>query len=321
MSIGELLTEELKQVDAAINACILDKEEYIHAISDYLIFAGGKRLRPTLAILAAKLFDYKGDKHIQIAAAVECIHSATLLHDDVVDESELRRGNLASHLKWGNKCSILVGDFLFSQAFGMMVKTESLAVLEILAKAAGVIAEGEVMQLSALKKLDTSKNKYIKIISAKTAELFAAATKAGAHIAGQSEQTCQTMYDFGLNTGIAFQIIDDLLDYTGEEAKIGKKIGDDFFEGKVTLPVLLAYELADESEKNYMQQIFKQETRNAEDFNKLIIVMNKYQALASTSKLAANYIEKAKNCLKLITPNKIRDTLESIINEQEIRVK
>lgn len=318
--VYEFIQKDLALVDDTIKNSIKNKEEYINAISDYLIFAGGKRIRPLFAILAAKLFNYGGDKHIFIAAAVECIHSATLLHDDVVDESKLRRGNQASHLKWGNKCSILVGDFLFSQAFGMMVKTESIAVLNTLANAASIIAEGEVMQLSSINDISVSEQRYIEIVAAKTAELFAASTKASSIIACQNNEITEQMYNFGRHTGIAFQIIDDILDYCGDSAKLGKNIGDDFYEGKVTLPILYAFAKADPNETQWLTSIFKKESRTEEELSITKDLLEKYQAINQAKILAKEHIQAASNLLLLMPRNQANEMLQIIIASQLERI-
>jgi octaprenyl-diphosphate synthase len=318
--IYDYFSNDLLQVDQTIKLSISTRDNIIKLISDYLLEAGGKRLRPILTIMSAKLFDYNGNNHIKIAAAVEFIHSATLLHDDVVDESNLRRGNLTTHQKWGNKLSILVGDFLFSQAFMMMVNTNSLPVLEVLSRAAGIIAEGEVMQLNVINNIELSKEQYIKIISAKTAELFAAACKAGAIIAEQTEETSQLMYELGANIGIAFQIIDDILDYSANIKKLGKNIGDDFYEGKVTLPAIVTYEKATNEEKEQIIKIFNLPQRTKEDFNLFRHLMSKYKTDAIVTNLASEFSNNCHQILDKLPDNKVRNMFRETLDYQIKRV-
>ena len=221
----------------------------IPEIANHLIASGGKRLRPMLTLAMARLAGYAGDGHVKLAAAVEFMHTATLLHDDVVDESELRRGKLAARMLWGNEASVLVGDFLLGQAFKMMVEVGSLRSLEILSSAAAVIAEGEVMQLAAAKNTATTEDEYLSVIRGKTAELFAAASEVGPALGSRSKDEQSACRSFGMNLGIAFQLVDDALDYGGKAAKLGKNVGDDFRAGKITLPVVLSFRRGSESER------------------------------------------------------------------------
>src|SRR5690348_15427487 len=231
----------MQRVNGVILARTGSEVAMIPEVANHLINSGGKRLRPILTLALARLTGYGGEGHIKLAAAVEFMHTATLLHDDVVDESELRRGRLAARMLWGNEASVLVGDFLLGQAFKMMVEVGSLKALEILSSAAAVIAEGEVMQLAAAKNTATTEDEYIAVIRAKTAELFAAACEVGPSIAGRPKAEQAACRSYGMNLGIAFQLVDDALDYGGKAAKLGKNIGDDFREGKITLPVVLAF--------------------------------------------------------------------------------
>ena len=219
----------------------------IPEVANHLINSGGKRLRPMLTLAMAQLAGYPGDGHVKLAAAVEFMHTATLLHDDVVDESEMRRGRLAARMLWGNEASVLVGDFLLGQAFKMMVEVGSMRALDILSSAAAVIAEGEVMQLGAAKNTATTEDEYLAVIRAKTAELFAAACEVGPAIAGRSKDEQAACRSFGMNLGIAFQLVDDALDYGGKSAKLGKNVGDDFRDGKITLPVVLSFRRGSDS--------------------------------------------------------------------------
>ncbi|NNM60084.1 MAG: octaprenyl diphosphate synthase [Legionellales bacterium] len=237
-SIHSLVADDM----AAVNLVILDHLEspitLIKQLGEHILKSGGKRLRPLLALLSAHCFSYKGKDHIRLAAIVEFIHTATLLHDDVVDSSQMRRGQNTANAIWGNQASVLVGDFLFSRSFQMMVVLNSLKVMEILARASNTIAAGEVLQLMNCHQPDTNESQYMAVIEAKTACLFSAATQLGAHIAGQSPQMEETMANYGLHLGNAFQLIDDALDYSGNSSEMGKNIGDDLAEGKPTLPLI-----------------------------------------------------------------------------------
>jgi octaprenyl-diphosphate synthase len=242
-SIDALMTLVARDL-SAVNTVIMQRMQspvsLIPQLAGHVIAAGGKRLRPMLTLASSRLCGYEGDRHIGLAACVEFIHTATLLHDDVVDESDLRRGLASANTLWGNKSSVLVGDFLFSRAFELMVEDGSLEVLAILSKASSVIAEGEVMQLVTTSDITTTEDAYLDVIRAKTAQLFAAACKIGGVVAGRPVADVQALESFGMNLGIAFQIVDDVLDYSAKQATLGKAVGDDFREGKMTLPVVLA---------------------------------------------------------------------------------
>ena len=241
---------------AHVNRIILDQArsnvELIPELARHLIDSGGKRLRPMLTLAAAKLCNYGGDGHVRLAASVEFMHTATLLHDDVVDESNLRRGKTAARLLWGNEASVLVGDFLLGQAFKMMVDVGSLGALRILSDAAAIIAEGEVMQLITAKNTETTEDDYLAVIDAKTAALFAAAAEVGAVIAARPKSEAAALRSYGRNLGLAFQLVDDALDYSGEPSMLGKSVGDDFREGKITLPVVLCYRRGNAAERGFL---------------------------------------------------------------------
>jgi len=265
-----------------VNDTILDhlksEEPLIEVVSKYLVHSAGKRLRPMLTILSSKLFEYQSNAHINLAAAVEFIHAATLLHDDVVDNSTMRRFKDTANVVWGNKTSILVGDFLFAQSFKLMVGSGSMSSLQSLAQASAVIAEGEVMQLVRLgeKRILTEKE-YNVIINAKTAELFGAACEVGAIISNQDTNVINALKQFGCIFGIIFQITDDLLDYFGDTTDLGKNIGDDFIEGKITLPVILAYEQSSSAEKQFWQNMILSETRDMESFRHAMTILEKHK--------------------------------------------
>ena len=243
----ELVTPDMQRVNAEILTRTGSEVTMIPEVANHLISSGGKRLRPMLTLAMASLTGYSGDGHIKLAAAVEFMHTATLLHDDVVDESDMRRGRPAARKLWGNEASVLVGDFLLGQAFKMMVEVGSMRALDILSNAAAIIAEGEVMQLGAAKNTATTEDEYLAVIRAKTAELFAAACEVGPVLTNRPKAEHAACRSFGMNLGIAFQLVDDVLDYGGKSAKLGKNVGDDFREGKITLPVVLSFRRGSES--------------------------------------------------------------------------
>src|SRR3954465_6227675 len=273
---------------ARVNATILSRTgsevTMIPEVAKHLITSGGKRLRPLLTIPLAKPVGYGGDGHVKLAAAVEFMHTATLLHDDVVDQSDMRRGRPAARKVWGNEASVLVGDFLLGQAFKMMVEVGSLRALEILSSAAAVIAEGEVMQLGAAKNTATTEDEYLAVIRAKTAELFAAACEVGPVLTQRPKAEAAACRSFGMNLGIAFQLVDDALDYGGKSAKLGKNTGDDFREGKITLPVVRSFRRGSESERAFWTQALEQGEVSDSDFETAVGLMIKHRALEDTIK-------------------------------------
>ena len=277
----------------AVNRIILDKAisnvDLIPKLAHHLIDSGGKRLRPMLTLAAAKLCDYQGDGHVRLAASVEFMHTATLLHDDVVDESDVRRGKHAARIVWGNQASVLVGDFLLGQAFRMMVDVGSLPALKILANAAAVIAEGEVMQLAAAKNMATSEDEYLAIISAKTAALFAAAAEVGAAITQRPAAEQAALRAYGRNLGIAFQLVDDALDYGGDSKRLGKSVGDDFREGKITLPVILSYRRGPDAERQFWQRTLATGDIRDGDLEQAITHMKRHKAIEATCERARHY--------------------------------
>jgi octaprenyl-diphosphate synthase len=286
---------------ARVNQIILDKAhsdvELIPELAQHLIDSGGKRLRPMLTIAAAKLCDYRGAGHVTLAASVEFMHTATLLHDDVVDESEMRRGKQAARLLWGNEASVLVGDYLLGQAFKMMVEVGSLGALRVLSNAAAVIAEGEVMQLAAAKNLATTEETYHAVINAKTAALFAAAAEVGAVVAERPEHEAQALHDFGRHLGLAFQLMDDVLDYSGERARLGKNVGDDFAEGKVTLPVILAHGDGTPEEQAFWRRTIAEGDIQDGDLETAMALIARHDALDRTIERALSHGEQATRAL------------------------
>jgi octaprenyl-diphosphate synthase len=278
---------------AKVNQIILEKArsdvDLIPELARYLIDSGGKRMRPMLTIAAARLCGYEGEGHVKLAASVEFMHTATLLHDDVVDESDLRRGKKSARLLWGNEASVLVGDFLLGQAFKMMVEVGSMGALAVLSNAAVVIAEGEVLQLSLSNNTETTENEYLAVIDAKTAALFAAATEVGGIIAKRSSEERAALRAYGQNLGLAFQLIDDALDYSGEQAKLGKSVGDDFREGKITLPVVLSYKRSGEEERKFWRRTLQDSEMHEEDLDQAIGYVFKSGAIDETLGRARHY--------------------------------
>jgi octaprenyl-diphosphate synthase len=288
---------------AGVNHIILDKAvsdvELIPQLAHHLIESGGKRLRLMLTIAASKLVGYKGDGHVRLAAAVEFMHTATLLHDDVVDDSDYRRGKKAARLLWGNQASVLVGDFLLGQAFRMMVDVGSLPALRILSNASAVIAEGEVMQLAAAKNIATTEDAYLAIINAKTAALFSAAAEVGAAIGSRPAEEQAALKAFGKALGIAFQLVDDALDYAGDSANLGKSVGDDFREGKITLPVILSYRRGTEGERAFWKRTLVDGEIGDGDLEHAIALMKKHRAIEATLDRARHYGSMARDALGL----------------------
>ena len=296
-SLTNLTASDLELVNHLILERMHSPIALIPQLAGHIVAAGGKRLRPMLTLATARMCGYRGERHITLAAAVEFIHTATLLHDDVVDASDLRRGLATANAVWGNKPSVLVGDFLFSRAFELMVEDGSFSVLRILSRASTVIAEGEVMQLITSNDTATDEEAYLEVIRAKTAELFAAASRIGAIVAGCSESEEEALDSYGRNLGVAFQLVDDLLDYTAREATLGKSIGDDFRDGKITLPVVLAYRGGSESEHGFWRRTLEEQDQREGDFTYAIELMNRHGALRATRERAFEYAEMARRAL------------------------
>jgi octaprenyl-diphosphate synthase len=293
----ELAAPDMAAVDRLIRQHMDSPVPVIPALADHLIAGSAKRLRPLLTVAAARLAGARDDACLKLAAAVEFIHTATLLHDDVVDSSELRRGRVAAHLIWGAPSSVLVGDFLFARSFELMVGAGSMPALEILARASRVIAEGEVLQLTRAHDLDLSQDVYLEIIKAKTAELFAAAAEAGAVSAGASPELCRALRRYGQDLGLAFQLVDDALDYSGDSATLGKNPGDDFREGKATLPLLLAMARSGSAEREFWVRTVDRREQTDADFHRAVGIMRQTGALEATLDLARSYAESAKAAL------------------------
>ena len=314
----EILQAEMAVDMKAVNEMILDNLQsdvpLIPHLASYLIAAGGKRLRPLLTLSGTALFDGDMTRAHALAAAVEFIHTATLLHDDVVDDSTRRRGIESANIIFGNEASVLVGDFLFSRAFQLMVADGSLEVLRILSNASAIIAEGEVLQLSVQNNLETSIDDYLSVIEGKTASLFAAACEVGPVIAGQDNTAAKAMRDYGINLGMAFQIVDDVLDYNAQAPKLGKTVGDDFREGKMTAPVILAIQNATDEEQEFWQRTLGDKNQKDGDLKTAQTLIAKYDTLTQGLDMARNYGEKAIETLQIIPETSLRNTLEEIVS-------
>ena len=307
--LTDFLAVDLEAVDDLIRHRMASQHApRIPEVTAHLVEAGGKRLRPMLTLAAARLFDYGGPFHVHLAASVEFIHTATLLHDDVVDESRRRRGRPTANLLWDNKSSVLVGDYLFARSFQLMVETGSLRVLDILANASATIAEGEVLQLTASQDLATNEEIYLKIVRGKTAALFSAATEVGGVIAGGSASQVQALSTFGDALGISFQIVDDLLDYGGTIA-IGKNIGDDFRERKLTLPLIKAVAKADPSERAFWERVIEKGRQEDGDLDQALELLEKHGALKSARSDALAWAELAKTALEILPEGPVRGML------------
>ena len=308
------LSDELAAVDAMLNTHMHSSTDLIPKVAAHLVKAGGKRVRPVLTLAAANLCGYEGDHHIRLAAAVEFIHTATLLHDDVVDGSALRRGKPAANTVFGNKPSILVGDFLFSRAFQLMVETGSIEVLDILSKTSAIISEGEVMQLATANNLATTEEEHLAVIRAKTAALFSAATEVGGVLAGVSQEQRSALYTYGDRLGIAFQLADDALDYAGKAGTIGKDAGDDFREGKVTQPILLAYAAADDDERTFWKRTIEKRQQEDGDFERAMQLLAKHGAISGALEDARRYAAEARDAISLFAESPLRNDLEDLVS-------
>ena len=309
-----LVHDEMAEVNQIILSQARSDVALIPELAQHLINSGGKRLRPMLTIGAAKMCGYRGEGHIKLAAAVEFMHTATLLHDDVVDESDMRRGKKSARMLWGNQASVLVGDFLLGQAFRMMVDVGSLGALKILSEASAIIAEGEVMQLAASKNMATTEEDYLAVIQAKTAALFSAATEIGAEITGRSAGEQAALRLFGTNIGLAFQLIDDALDYSGEAAKLGKRVGDDFREGKITLPVLLSYRRGGATERAFWQRTLQDGAIEDSDLDEALALMVRHNAIEETIQRACLYGKEAREALLIFPKSEARTALLDAID-------
>ncbi|ABK45840.1 Trans-hexaprenyltranstransferase [Magnetococcus marinus MC-1] len=308
--LRSLVEQDLQRTNEVILEQLNSPVELITQVGDHLLNSGGKRLRPILTLVTAKLFGYqKADVHALLAAVVEFIHTATLLHDDVVDKSNTRRGQATANSVWGNKAPILVGDFLFSRSFQIMVEHGDLRVLRIVSDCCAIISEGEVMQLVASNDLATDEERYLDVIRHKTASLFASASQLGAVVADQSDEIAQRMYDYGMMLGTAYQVVDDLLDYSAETEKLGKNVGDDFQEGKITLPVIHAFRSGDAEEQAFWRRCLEDEEQDESSFDHARALIAKHGSLDYTMSQARALIVKAKAALAPLPESAERQAL------------
>ncbi len=311
--LKNLVENRLDNVNQQIKYRLASEINLIHKMTDYHLKSGGKRIRPLLTLAAAKLCGYKdGNRDVNLAACIELIHNATLLHDDVIDNSELRRGNKTSNSIWGNQSSILVGDYLFSRCFEMMVEDGSEEILKLLSSTSSRIAQGEVLQLEYKGEIDILEETYFDIINMKTAALFAASTKVGACIVNKNKKEKDALESYGRNLGLAFQIADDALDYYSTRTIFGKEIGKDFFEGKVTLPIIFICQKANKEEKFYLKKIFKKKIRSKQDFNETQNLIKKYNSINSCFKRAEHFVNISYNALNIFNPSKEKTVLQNL---------
>ncbi|MEC7136993.1 MAG: polyprenyl synthetase family protein [Pseudomonadota bacterium] len=313
LELKNLLSEKLNKVETLIQQKLKSDVDLIEKMSNHHLSSGGKRLRALLTLGSAKLTGFvEQDRDINLAACVELIHSATLLHDDVIDESKLRRGTQTTNSIWGNQSSILVGDYLLSRCFEMMVEDGDLEVLKLLSSTSAKIAQGEVMQLQHKGEADLLEETYIDIINLKTASLFSAATKTGACLSKSNEKEKKALESYGRNLGLAFQIADDALDYYAKEKLFGKEIGKDFFEGKVTLPLISIFQKGNEKEKNFLSGIMQKEKRTEEDFGETLTLINKYKAVEATFKKAEYFVNVSYDALAIFPDKEDKRILQNL---------
>ena len=313
LELKNLLGNKLNKVEELILLKLKSDVNLIEKMSNHHLSSGGKRLRALLTLGSAKLTGFKENtRDINLAACVELIHSATLLHDDVIDESELRRGVKTTNSIWGNQSSILVGDYLLSRCFELMVEDGDLEILKLLSSTSAKIAQGEVLQLQHKGEADLLEETYINIINLKTASLFAAATKTGAYLSRTNEKEKRALESYGRNLGLAFQIADDALDYYAKEKVFGKEIGKDFFEGKVTLPLITIFQKGNEEEKNFLNEIMKKEKRTEDDFSETLALINKYKAVEATFKKAEYFVNVSFDALAIFSDTEDKKILQNL---------
>ena len=305
--------DKLVLVEEKIKNKLTSDVDLVQKISDYHLKTGGKRLRALLTLGSSKLCGYlKGGRDINLAACIELIHGATLLHDDVIDNSDMRRGKKTINIIWGNQSSILTGDYLLSRCFEMMVEDGNLEILKLLSSTSAKIAQGEILQLQHKGEIDMLEETYLKIIYSKTAALFSAATKVGAILSKKNNKEKEALEFYGKNLGLTFQIADDTLDYNSEINLFGKKIGNDFYEGKITLPIILLYQQANYTEKKQLENIFKQDIRSADDLSVILKLISKYKIISKCYKKAEYFINLASNSLSVFKDSEEKKKLENL---------
>ena len=313
LELKNLLVNKLEKVEEIIALKLKSDVSLIQKMSDHHLSSGGKRLRALLTLGSAKLSGYDlGNRDINLAACVELIHAATLLHDDVIDESSLRRGIKTTNSIWGNQSSILVGDYLLSRCFEIMVDDGDLEILKLLSSTSAKIAQGEVLQLQHKGEADLLEDTYLNIINLKTASLFSAATKTGACLAGSNEKEKKALESYGKNLGLAFQIADDALDYYGKDKFFGKEIGKDFFEGKVTLPLIIIFQKGNDEERNFLKEVLQKEKRNEDDFSEILALINKYKAIEASMKRAEYYVNVSYDSLGIFPDSEDKKILQNL---------
>ena len=320
-SLSNLLKSSLKRVEREISKNIKDEEKLITLTAGHLIKAKGKKIRPLLTLLVSKMLNYKGNADVTLAVCIEFIHNATLLHDDVIDTGKIRRGKLSANQIWGNKVSVLVGDYLLSRAFKLMVKNKSLKLLEILSQTSLILARGQIQDVGNNQNVNLTEKKYLSIIDAKTAELFRISCFLPTIITDQDKRTQKIFNDFGFNFGMAFQLSDDVLDYFGDSGKMGKNVGKDFFEGKVTYPVIHCFKKSDKKSKKIIAKLFFKRKRSKKDLALILDLMKKTNTYKSSIEFVRKYAEKAKTNINKFEGNKYKVYLGDLVDHLIIRDK
>ena len=320
-SLSNLLKSSLKRVEREISKNIKDEEKLITLTAGHLIKAKGKKIRPLLTLLVSKMLNYKGNADVTLAVCIEFIHNATLLHDDVIDTGKIRRGKLSANQIWGNKVSVLVGDYLLSRAFKLMVKNKSLKLLEILSQTSLILARGQIQDVGNNQNVNLTEKKYLSIIDAKTAELFRISCFLPTIITDQNKKTQKIFNDFGFNFGMAFQLSDDVLDYFGDSSQMGKSVGKDFFEGKVTYPVIHCFKKSDKKSKKIIAKLFFKRKRSKKDLALILDLMKKTNTYKSSIEFVGKYAEKAKTKINKFEGNKYKVYLDDLVDHLIIRDK
>ena len=320
-SLSNLLKSSLRRVEREISKNIKDEEKLITLTAGHLIKAKGKKIRPLLTLIVSKMLNYKGNADVTLAVCIEFIHNATLLHDDVIDTGKIRRGKLSANQIWGNKVSVLVGDYLLSRAFKLMVKNKSLKLLEILSHTSLILARGQIQDVGNNQNVNLTEKKYLSIIDAKTAELFRISCFLPTIITDQDKRTQKIFNDFGFNFGMAFQLSDDVLDYFGDSSKMGKSVGKDFFEGKVTYPVIHCFKKSDKKSKKIIAKLFFKRKRSKKDLALILDLMKKTNTYKSSIEFVRKYAEKAKTNINKFEGNKYKVYLDELVDHLIIRDK
>ena len=305
----ELIRDDLERVDLEFRKNLKSEVAITSAVGEYVLLSGGKRFRPIVLLLSAKLCGYKGDRHIPLASLVEFIHTATLLHDDVVDKAEIRRGNISANSKWGNEASVLVGDFLFTKSFSLLVEKGNWEIFRVLSRATTLMAEGELEELIRTDDLSLTEEGYLSIITRKTASLISAASQVGAILADGPEERKRALSDFGLDMGIAFQLMDDNLDYTSREEEFGKEIGIDLQRGKITLPLIYALRHCTQEERTFIREIVEKSSLTKDAFLRVAEIIERSQGIRYSSEKGKEYIDRAKSHLQLFEDSEVRQAL------------